>query len=232
MPNLTFDMICLSPNFNDRFIKSEELWNGEVLPKTSEFIQKYEVLGETIYVLLETHISIAFAAGQSIHPKAAAKFVPVQKNEFRYPEIWNVQSVSSGGAGWQTEEVQMRDSGNELAVAVGVTHPVVPDAKEYVARSLPSVGKILSFEVNPKPSTNSVKDGNHAFALAEELAQRVINEVKSTGCQGVHIFASAPVGFMFYLGKKLRLPASCRIYLYEYDFESKELGSYVKSISF
>lgn len=232
MPNLTFDMICLAPNFDDRFIKSEEIWNGEVLPKTREFIQKYESSGETIYVLLETHTSIAFAAGQSIHPKANTKFVPIQKNEFRHPEVWNVQNIQSASEGWQTEEIQVREAGGELAVAVGATHPVTPDVKEYIACSLPSVGKILSLEVKPKPSTNSVKDGNHAFALAEELAQRVINEVKSTGCQAVHLFASAPVGLMFYLGKKFRLPANCRIYLYEYRFETRELGGYVKSISF
>lgn len=231
MPNLTFDMICLSENFNDRFIKAETLWNDEVLPKTSAFIQKYEGLSETIYVLLDAHISVAFAAGHGIHPKAAAKFIPVQKNEFRHPEIWNVQNPGSANDGWQTEEIQMRETGDDLAVAVGVTHPVAADVKEFVARSLPSANKILSFEVKPKPSTNSVKDGNHAFALAEELAQKVIGEVKSKGCQAVHIFASAPVGLMFYLGKKLRLPANCRIHLYEYDFDSKSLGAYVKSIS-
>ncbi len=232
MPNLTFDMICLAPNFDGRFIKSEDLWNDEILPQMLGFIQKYEDLRETIYVLLDTHTSVAFAAGHSIHPKAAAKFVPVQKNEFRHPEVWNVHNVQSDEKGWQTEEIQMHDTGNELAVAIGVTHAVAPDVKEFVAHSLPSANRILSFEVQPKPSTNSVKDGNHAFFLAEELAQKVIAEVKSKGCQSVHIFASAPVGFMFYLGKKLQLPASCRIYLYEYDFESKELGAYVKSIVF
>lgn len=232
MPNLTFDMICLAPNFDGRFIKSEDLWNDEISPQTSSFIQKYETLGETIYVLLDTHTSVAFAAGHSIHPKAATKFVPVQKNEFRHPEVWNVQNIQSDEKDWQTEEIQMRDAGSELAVAVGITHAVAPDVKEFVARSLPSANRILSFEIQPKPSANSVKDGNHAFFLAEELAQKVIAEVKSKGCQSVHIFASAPVGFMFYLGKKLQLPASCRIYLYEYDFESKELGAYVKSIVF
>lgn len=233
MPNLTFDMICLSENFDDRFIKAETLWNDEILPKTSAFIQKYEGLSETIYILLETHTSIAFAAGYSIHPKAAAKFIPVQKNEFRHPEIWNVQNYGSTSEGWLTEEIQMNEMGSgELAVAIGVTHPVVPDVKEFVEHSLPSANKILSFEVKPKPSTSSVKNGNHAFALAEELAQKVINEVKSNGYHSIHIFASVPVGFMFYLGKKLRLPSNCRIYLYEYDFESKSLGAYVKSISF
>lgn len=232
MPNLTFDMICLASNFDGRFIKSANLWNDEILPQTAAFIQKYEDSGETIYVLLDTHTSVAFAAGHSVHPKAATKFVPVQKNEFRHPEVWNVQNIQSAEKGWQTEEIQIRDAGSDLAVAVGVTHAVAPDVKEFVARSLPLAGKILSFEIQPKPGTNSVKDGSHAFALAEELAQRVIGEVKSTGWQSVHIFASAPVGFMFYLGKKLRLPASCRIYLYEYDFESKELGAYIKSIVF
>lgn len=232
MPNLTFDMICLAPNFDGRFIKSENLWNDEILPQTAAFIQKYEDSGETIYVLLDTHTSVAFAAGHSVHPKAATKFVPVQKNEFRHPEVWNVQNIQSAEKGWQTEEIQIRDAGSDLAVAAGVTHAVTPDVKEFVARSLPLAGKILSFEIQPKPGTNSIKDGNHAFALAEELAQKVIAEVKSTGCQSVHIFASAPLGFMFYLGKKLRLPASCRIYVYEYDFESKELGAYVQSIVF
>lgn len=231
MPNLTSDMICLSANFNGRFINSEELWDKEILPKVAEFMQKHESAGETVFVLLETHISVAFAVGYSIHPKASTKIVPVQKNEFRHPEAWNVTEVVERN-GWSVEEISQKDSGDELALSVSVTHPVVPDVKDYVARSLSSVGKILSFEVKPSPSRNSVKDGNHAFSLAEELAQKVINEVKTKNYQAVHLFTAAPVGFMFYLGKMLRLPSDCPIVFYEYDFDARSLGAYTKSVTF
>lgn len=233
LPNLTSDMICLSANFNDRFIKSEELWNNKILPETTTFMQKYEGMGETIYVLLETHISIAFAAGQSIHPKASTKFIPVQKNEFRHPEVWNIEDFQAENNGWQIEEIQnQHPAENELAISIGITHPVATDVKDFVNRVLTSVNTILSFEVEPKPSTNSIKNGSHANFLAEELAQKVIYEVKTKGYKSVHLFGAAPVGFMFYLGKKLRLPSDCRINIYEYDFDSKTLGAYVKSITF
>lgn len=230
MPNRTIEMICLSPYFEGRFIKNEAAWANELMPRIDEFVQKFESEDETFFVLLDTHISIAFAAGHALHPKATANFVPVQKNQFREPESWNVSGASSG-PGWKKDEISVNAAGGEIAVAIGVTHSVVPDVKDFVERPGPNIREIFSVEVDPNPSPNSIVDGNHAFALAADLANLLIQKIKTDKFNAIHLFAAAPVGFMFYFGKALRTPSNCPIHLYEYDFESKDLGAYKKSFT-
>ncbi len=230
MPNLTDDMICLCPHFDGRHIRLEADWNDRILPTVNAFLQKHEGSAEQIYVLLETHISIAFAAGMVINPKAPATFVPIQRNQFRDPEAWNTTGNYSEAADWKEDEIT-GDNSDALAVTVSVTHSVTADVKEFVGGHL-GTARIVSFEIMPGPSTTAIKSGDHAFALAEGLAQSITKAVKGTGIRKVHIFAAAPVGFMFYLGRLLKLPSSCEINIYEYNFDTRDLGAYTNTITF
>lgn len=229
MPNLTFDMLALDTYFSGRSLTSS--WNDTIRPEVSAFIKKHESYGETVFVLLETHISISFAAGMSIDPKSSTKFIPIQKNEFRQPEIWSVSGNTVGGDNWSVDELAAKTESSQLAVAVAVTHPVIIDVQDFVDRELDGI-PCVAFTIRPNPGFTSVRDGNHAYTLAMEMAQILNRVVKEGGITGIHIFAAAPVGFMFYLGKLLRLPASCPITVYEYDFDAREKGAYRKAITF
>lgn len=231
MPNLTFDMLPLEPYFDGRNLKPTSSWIDTILPEVSAFIQKHESYQETIFVLLETHTSIAFAAGMSVDPKSSTKFIPIQKNEFRQPEVWSVSGSSVAGENWRVDELTGTAESRDLAVAVAVTHPVITDVQDFVQRELNEIPG-LAFTIRPNPGMTSVRNGGHAFILAEDMAQILNKRVKDEDITGIHIFASAPVGFMFYLGKLLRLPASCAITVYEYDFDGREKGAYRKAITF
>jgi hypothetical protein len=230
MPNLTDDMICLCPHFDGRHIRTPSDWNEKVFPEVKGFLQKYEAAAEQMYLLLECHISIAFAAGAVIEPKAPVTIVPIQRNQFREPQAWQATGKTTESSDWREEEITVGD-GDELAIAVSVTHSVNADVTEFVGLQFQSSG-LLSFEIMPGPGTTSIKNGDHAFALAEKLAQTVTRSVKERGIRELHIFAAAPVGFMFYLGRLLKLPSSCEVNIYEYDFDTKELGAYTKTITF
>jgi len=85
----------LSSKFRRQVYQILRPLNGEILPQTAAFIQKYEDSGETIYVLSSTlHTSVAFAAGHSVHLKAATKFVLVQKMS---SEVWKCSEHSIRG---------------------------------------------------------------------------------------------------------------------------------------
>lgn len=232
MPNRTEAMICLTHLFDGRHIRNQVDWTGEVLPAIEAFMQRFEGLEESFFVMLETHISIAFAAGHTINPKAPATFIPIQRNQFREPESWGISRNLTRRDGWKKDAVELDNAGSELAVAVGITHAVGTDVKDFVGRELRTVKLFVSFEVDPATGPTSIRDGDHAFQLANDLAAAVMQQVKTEGLSAVHIFAAAPVGFMFYLGRALHTPKGCSIHLYEYDFDSKGIGAYKRSLSF
>lgn len=231
MPNLTHDMVCLTPHFEGRHLRPGSTWDEDVKKEVSDFLEKYQASDETFYLLLETHISIAFAAGMSVEPRSPARFVPVQKSEFRRPEVWSITGDRTDGDTWRIDSMAAGGKADELIVGFSVTHSVWNDVKDFADRSI-RAAQSLAFEILPRPGNDSIRDGNHAFTLAQEACEEIVRKVKSDGIKSVHVFAAAPTAFMFYLGLLLRLPRSCSLAIYEYDFGSKELGAYTRGISF
>ncbi len=76
-----------------------------------------------------------------------------------------------------------------------------------------------------------MRDATHGWRLAEELAQRIRAE-RTAGERGatLHLFAAAPVGLMFFLGRLSRVFGRC--VLYEYDLEGGAPGAYTPSLVF
>lgn len=81
-----------------------------------------------------------------------------------------------------------------------------------------------------KASSILIKNGTQAFCLADSVYNAVARRTTAERRSILHIFASAPNGFMFFLGKVSRGFGKC--ILYEYDFEQKRSCSYSPSISF
>lgn len=121
--------------------------------------------------------------------------------------------------------------GEDVAVAVSATHPVLDDVRAYVGRELPEVGRILAFTVLPGTGHTSVRGATHGWRLAEELAQGIRAELAAEERRAtLHLFAAAPVGLMFFLGRLSRGFGRC--VLYEYDLEGGATGAYSPSFIF
>jgi hypothetical protein len=127
--------------------------------------------------------------------------------------------------------VSLDRPGEDVAVAVSATHPVLDDVRAYVGRELPEVGRILAFTVLPGTGHTSVRGATHGWRLAEELAQGIRAELAAEERRAtLHLFAAAPVGLMFFLGRLSRGFGRC--VLYEYDLEGGATGAYSPSFIF
>ena len=114
-----------------------------------------------------------------------------------------------------------------MAVGVCLTHDVGPAVKRHLAAALPGVGRLLLATPQGGANSRAVASGQHAFDLAESLAQR-INAERQVGGR-VHLFIAAPNTFTFFLGQ--RQPSMGSITLYEFDFEGQNGGGYAPSIA-
>jgi hypothetical protein len=230
MEDETSEMLDLVPYFHNREILSQDLWNRDIFPCIQSFLSKYDGCSQPIHLFLDNHSSVAFAAGYCFERKSGTNIAPVQRTG-KKREVWEVQSIidPSSYPDWAVGEEMCNTNENDLAVAISITHDVSDDVKEYVTHHLPQVRKIISFTINPSPSSLSVRDGTHAFSLAESLTSLVRKSSRQLHADKVHIFASAPNAFMFFFGQLAHLLNSCT--LYEYDFGTKSLGAYSRAIT-
>lgn len=75
----TDHLLCLSDHFDQRLIKADQSWNGDVAPKLIGFIQNVFSPGNAYLIQFNTHLSLTFIAGLILNPKSGVKAFPVQK---------------------------------------------------------------------------------------------------------------------------------------------------------
>lgn len=230
MEDETTEMLDLVPYFHNRGIRSQNLWDSHILPDVRSFLSKFDGSSQPLHLLLDTHASIAFAAGYCFERKSGTNITPVQRTGIGR-KVWATHSNvdPSSYPSWTVGEEVCDTGENDLAVAISITHDVSDDVKEYVTHNLPQVRKNLFFTIDPSPGSLSVRDGSHALSLAEGLATLVRKHSRQIQSNRIHIFASAPNAFMFFFGQQAHLLNGCM--LYEYDFETMALGAYSRGIT-
>ena len=230
MEDETADMLCLVRYFDGRNVHQSHFWTTNIFPEIDRFISKHRATNEPALLMLDAHASIAFAAGYCLGAKSGADIALVQRTRSSR-EVWNTQrSINSDYPGWSITETARRSKGREVALSISVTHDAVLDVKDYVDRLTPNVHRIIACNIQPRPGPGSLVDANHALFLVEELTALLKRRTRDERTARLHIFASAPNAFMFFLGQMANGFGQCT--MYEYDFDNNELGAYHASISF
>lgn len=225
---------CLSllDKFDGRNLKNGYDWNNDIYPKLRDFLIENTNNKHAYQVFLDTHASLAFAAGQVLDSKSGINAFPIQKSATNGTELWDVKLSSKRNySNWDISHEMFDENQFDSALILNVTRPIYNDVVGYIKEKNLSIGRIINCTPNEVGATNfSIEDGNHAAALANSvynaIAQRTTVERRAT----LHIFASAPNAFMFFLGQNSRGFGKC--VLYEYDFEQRDSCSYSKSINF
>lgn len=218
----------LVPHFDERAIRDQSEWESMLYPKLKGFLHTAANNNLHLRLILDAHITLAFAAGSVLNIKSGRSVEIEQRTHLR--NIWHANDMPRDLAwpGWQFHLEHLSETGKETAVAVSLTHDVAPAVKSHLAKSLPNVGTLLIAHPTSGPRAGSVVCGQHAFDLTEALALH-INQHRSERKSELHLFIAAPNTFTFFLGQ--RQPSLGRITLYEYDFEGKNDGGYKPSLS-
>jgi hypothetical protein len=223
MEDETNRMLCLVRHFDNRQILSPSLWADKIVPEVKQFLTELTP-GRSYRLLLDTHTSIGFLAGYFLPAKSGIE-VAVMQGTLGKRQLWLPRSQSQETSPWLIGQEALGSSGSEVAVAVSVTHDVLPDVRAYVKAHLPNVGRVLTFSLKSGPSPTAVRDADHALALTQGLSvalrtERTHDERENTS----HLFLAAPVGFSFLLGRFAQ--GFGPVVVYEYDFESNAPGAY------
>lgn len=220
-------VLDLIPHFDERAIRDQEEWGTVLYPKLKNFLQVAAKDTGHLRLILDSHSSLAFAAGSILNIKSGRNVEIEQRTVHR--NIWHSTDVEPDPSWptWEFELENLSESDGEMAVAVCLTHDVVLAVKAYVVASLPQVSGLLIARPICGAGARSVVCGQHAFNLAESLALR-INQSRQASRQRLHLFIAAPNAFTFFFGQ--RQPGLGISTLYEYDFEGGHGGGYKPSI--
>lgn len=178
-------------------------------------------------ISIEAPCSIAFAAGRYYNAKESVDICPMQ-----YGSLWNRDnSDKTSYSQWKVNIIERESDTSDVALSLGVRHCIVNDVMQYLEKSQTPVKRIISCTLESGGATSeAIQNGTHAARLAEAvfdiLSKRSIEEKQAT----LHIFASAPNGFMFRLGQNSQGFGKCL--LYEYDYIMADTGTYSPSMNF
>lgn len=228
------ETMCLSllDKFDGRNLKDGYDWNSDIYPELTGFLTSNTNNRNAYKIYLDTHASLAFAAGRILDSKSGINIFPMQKTVTNGIALWDLKlSNKTNYSNWDISHEMFQENQSDSALILNITRNIYDHVLEYIKESNLSIGRIINCTLDEIGATNfSIQDGNHAAALANSvykaIAQRTTVERRAT----LHIFAAAPNAFMFFLGQTSLGFGKC--VLYEYDFEQRASCSYSPSISF
>lgn len=228
----TENCLSLLSMFNKRILKDEYDWNKDIYEGLKKFLLETTDNKCAYQIFLNTHCSIAFAAGRILNSKSGIDVFPIQKSSINGTVLWDVdQPPKKDYANWHISHEKFNGNQYDSALVLNVTRSIYKDVIEFIKEKNLSVGHIINCELNEVGATNfSIEDGTHAALLASSIFDSISQRSKAERRATLHIFASAPNALMFFLGKNSVGFGRC--ILYEYDFEQSDSGTYSQSISF
>ena len=136
---------------------------------------------------LDTHLSIAYLAGYLLGKNDTV--APVQGDG---RVVWRRTGVEVPGELWTVREEQVGD-GSGMALAIEVTRPTAEDVRIYAGNSTSGIGRMLVLTIAGGTGPTSVRDSDHAWALARDLgaiveARRTTDERAAP----IHVFELGP----------------------------------------
>jgi CBASS immunity sensor of nucleotide second messenger signals len=206
MEDETEDMVDLVSHFDNRRIRAQDDWPQVIVPKVSSFLSKYARLAKPYNLLLDTHSSIAFAAGYCLEIKSDANVFPIEQT-LTGKKVWGLQTGANPGdcSSWTTTAHSISSNGRDVAVAISITHDVFNDVQDFVIRNLLQIGRIIHCRIHPQPGNTAVVDGAQAFALAQQLAALFKQRTREERAGALRLFAATPNALTAKHGGILRL---------------------------
>ena len=226
----TDEYLCLLKYFEGRTVRRAEAWNNNILPEVVGFLRRCVKPGLRYLLHIPAHGSVAFAAGWCLDSKSGADVALIQPGaEGR--QIWrpDLSIASRSFPELNVASIPVGVQGQEVVLAISITHNIESDVSIYVKKHLPAVSRIIHCYI-PAPGAASIVDANHGYFLAQNISSQLKTQRNPQERAGrVHIFFAAPNALTFFLGQHARSFGS--LTLYEYDFDTNAPGAYSPSVS-
>ncbi len=123
---LVLDLIS---HFDQRAIREQTEWATRIYPKLKCFLSAAARDNEFLRLVLDAHITLAFAAGSVLDIKSGRHVELEQRTSHR--RIWHSDDMEPD-ASWPSSTFDhevVNEDGTDMAVAVSLTHDVAPEVR-------------------------------------------------------------------------------------------------------
>lgn len=221
------DTLVLTDKFRQRYLQDGQEWQRDIRPEVEAFLRETIKRHPKIQLILDAHASIALLAGAVYDLKSGVAIELVQKG-MRGPRVWTADDGTSKDAPRLTiQNETIKPEGEDVAVCISIARNTRDQALAYCGANLPSVGTLMHFAFPEGPGQRAVLGGEHAAALADQIANAVREACVANIDATVHIFAACPNSLLFYLGQQHQSIAPFLVY--EFDFDRKGDRTYQPS---
>ena len=148
-----------------------------MIPEVAAFLDKYVTSGKNVNLHLDTHSSVALAAGYYLDSKAGVSVSTIQKT-LAGKAVWKPQVCSpvSSYPLWSIAEKCINSDEQDLAIGISITHDVSADVENYLSLQRSSVRELVNFIIQPCPCSTAIIDGTHALKLVQEIGRASCRE--------------------------------------------------------
>jgi hypothetical protein len=126
----TTTTLNLVPHFDGRFLNDESDWDSVLFPALKSFVLGEARKGDHVRLVLDAHVSLAFAVGSILNVKAG-KFIEVEQRT-NGRRFWGRDDVPLDPS-WPAamSSIEELDREGDMAVAIGLTHDVAPVVRDF-----------------------------------------------------------------------------------------------------
>lgn len=218
--------LCISEHFAGRILKDGLDWNKDVSREVSDYFSRPDFLkcvrAIDHYIMLECHGSIAFLSGYLLPRISGARVYPVRKGV-----EWKPVGEKNVEWGWDVRMTELNPTAEAVILSLSITHDINTDVEKFVQDKGMIVRNMISYRSQSGIGLNSIDNGDHAIYLVNGFIKEIRRLRQDNPNSELHLFFSAPNGFMFLLGRTGNALGS--IQLYEFDFTNEKNGSYSPS---
>lgn len=209
-------VIDLCGLFEDREPRDAEVWTTTIPERLRQATAIMAGLGRPLELKIQAHLSIAWFLGTLLPPKTGVAFTLRQLDSRMRAMVWDdsLPRCPEGGSGWSFSEEKL-GQGEELAVALSVTHEVVVDVRHHLAAQPGAIGTLLHASLQP-PGQHTIVDGAHGRWLVDALIKQLGALVSERRPPRLHLFPSAPVNLMVLLGQQAAVLGPTTVYEFEF----------------
>lgn len=225
--------ICLVDMFKGRYLKEGLCWNeniySQLVSETTKAINDQDLKYQ---LHINAHTSIAFAMGRLLDSKSGIHAFPIQRTANYGEQLWEIKKSSKAYDLWDInwlEGCPVNKYNFDCVLIVNVTHDITNQVEEYLLDENIEVNRKIICKLSGQ-CNSAITNGEHAQQLSDEISKVLTQRTREERLGRLHVFISAPIGFVYYLGSVSR--GFGKIVLYEYDYEQNITGTYSPSIMF
>lgn len=208
-PNAKLDIVDLYSGDNSdarRILREHSDWNTKVQPSLAAKVRELEAYRtRRVHVTGHMRLPLWFAVGHALPDKRRWVLSLDQRDEewsTASPETVSPRELSNTTIG----------SGPGIGVAIALTHDPTRDITEWAHKTNADIGQLLVLGPENEPGRGSVPSGEWAAGWARGARDHLLEAVKRSPTERLHLFFAAPAAAALMLGHQWNLLPPTTVY--------------------